>query len=527
MVPGNAPQRDSNRIPDGTNTIGLRAAMTLSVKEYVRSDATALARLVRSGEVSAAELLNLAKAQLDRLNPTLNAVNLPMLREAEQRVAGPLEGALAGVPLLIKDATQDYAGLPTSNGSRGFRKIIPKQHSTFVQRLLDAGAVIIGKTNTPELALKGFTEPRAFGVTRNPWNLERTPGGSSGGSAAAVAAGIVPMAGANDGGGSTRIPAAWCGLFGLRPSRGRVPPGPAVGEIWEGASSDLVVSRSVRDAALALDVLSGPACGDPYVIAPPRHPYVELAAREPGRLRIAFCAASPLGTEVHPEAVEAVGKAAELLVSLGHDVVEDRPQYDGVALARCFLEMYFGQVAATLADARAAGAKSADFELVTLLLEALGKVASAGTYVHSHRRWNEFARALGAFHQRYDLYLTPTVAFPPVEHAAAVLPGAQRVALSFLLSTGLLGVLARLGLMEGPLVQLSQQSLSYVPFTQLANLTGTPAMSVPLHWTADGLPLGVQLIGPFGSEALLLQLAGQLERAQPWMQRLPDLALPA
>ncbi|HEY4973290.1 MAG TPA: amidase [Steroidobacteraceae bacterium] len=500
--------------------------MTLSIREYVQSDATALAGLVRSGELSAAELLDLATAQLDRLNPKLNAVNLPMLELARERVGRPLQGPLAGVPLLIKDAIQDYAGLPTSNGSRGFRNLIPKQHSTIVQRLLDAGAVIIGKTNTPELALKGFTEPRAFGVTRNPWNLLRTPGGSSGGSAAAVAAGIVPMAGANDGGGSTRIPAAWCGLFGLRPSRGRVPPGPAVGEIWEGASSDLVVSRSVRDTALALDVLAGPACGDPYVIAPPANPYVDLATHEPGRLLIGFSTASPLGSEVHSEAVAAVRHAAELLASLGHELVEDRPQYDGMALARCYLELYFGQVAATLAEARATGAGSADFELVTLLLEALGKASSAGVYVGRHRRWNEFARALGAFHQRYDLYLTPTVAFPPVEHAAAVMPGVQRWVLSFLLNTGLLGVLARLGLMEGALVQLSQQSLRYVPFTQLANLTGTPAMSVPLHWTADGLPLGVQFIGPFGSEARLLQLASQLERAQPWMQRLPDLALP-
>jgi amidase len=501
--------------------------MTLSVREYVQSDATALARLVSLGEVSAAELLDLAQAQLDRLNPTLNAVNRPMLGEARERVARALQGPLAGVPLLIKDATQDYAGLPTSNGSRGFRNVIPKQHATLVQRLLDAGAVIIGKTNTPELALKGFTDPQAFGITRNPWNLERTPGGSSGGSAAAVAAGIVPMAGANDGGGSIRIPAAWCGLFGLRPSRGRVPAGPAVGEIWEGASSDLVVSRSVRDAALALDVLSGPALGDPFVIAPPPEPYVALAAREPGRLRIAFCAASPLGSEVHAEAVAAVGNAAQLLASLGHDVVEDRPDYDGVALARCFLELYFGQVAATLAEARAAGARSADFELATRLLEALGRATSAGSYVRSHRRWNEFARALSAFHLRYDLYLTPTVAYPPVEHAAALMPGAQRVVLSLLLNSGLLGVLARLGLMEGPVVELASQSLRYVPFTQLANLTGTPAMSVPLHWTADGLPLGVQFIAPFGGEAVLLQLAGQLERAQPWMQRLPDLALPS
>ncbi len=498
--------------------------MTLSTKEYVRSDATALAALVRVGDVSAAELLDLAAAQLERLNPKLNAVNRPMLREARERVQGELKGPLAGVPLLIKDVVQDYAGLPTSNGSRAFRNAIAKQHSAFVQRLLDAGAVIVGKTNTPELALKGFTDPQAFGVTRNPWNLERTPGGSSGGSAAAVAAGIVPMAGANDGGGSIRIPAAWCGLFGLRPSRGRVPTGPAVGEVWEGASSDLVVSRSVRDSALALDVLSGPACGDPFVIAPPASPYIAMATREPGRLRIAFDVASPIGSEVHPEAVAAVKHAAKLLVSLGHDLVEDRPQYDGLALARCYLEMYFGQVAATVADARAIGATTADFELTTLLLEAVGKVASAGTYVRSHRRWNDFARALGAFHQRYDLYLTPTVAFPPVEHAAADMPGAQRLVLSFLLKTGLLGVLTRLGLMEGALVELSQQSLTFVPFTQLANLTGTPAMSVPLHWTADGLPLGVQFIGPFGSEALLLQLAGQLERAQPWMHRLPDLA---
>ena len=501
--------------------------MTLSIKDYVRSDATELARLVSTGDVGARELLDLATTQLERLNPTLNAVNVPMLREARARVEGPLAGPLAGVPILIKDAIQDYAGLPTSNGSRGFRYVIPKQHAALVQRLLDAGAVIIGKTNTPELALKGFTDPRAFGVTRNPWNLERTPGGSSGGAAAAVAAGIVPMAGANDGGGSIRIPAAWCGLFGLRPSRGRVPAGPAVGEVWEGASSDLVVSRSVRDSALALDVLAGPLQGDPYVIAPPAGRYVELAAREPGRLRIAFSTASPIGNEVHAEAVVAITHAAKLLVSLGHDVVEDKPHYDGLALARCYLDLYFGQVSATLAEARAAGAMSEDFELTTLLLEALGKACSAGTYVRSHRRWNDFARALGAFHQRYDLFLTPTVAFPPVAHTAADMPAAERVVLSGLLKSGLLGILARLGLVETAVTRLSRQSLAFVPFTQLANLTGTPAMSVPLHWTADGLPLGVQFIAALGNEALLLQLAGQLERAQPWMQRLPELACPS
>jgi amidase len=498
--------------------------MVLSVADYVQTDATALAQMVKEREVSAAELLEVAIAQLQRLNPLLNAVNVPMLEEARQRVQGPLRGALAGVPVLIKDAIQDYAGLPTSYGSCGFRKIVPKQHSVVVQRLLDAGAVIFGKTNTPELALKGVTDPVAFGITKNPWGLSRSPGGSSGGSAAAVASGIAPIAGANDGGGSIRIPASYCGLFGLRPSRGRVPPGPGAGEIWEGASSDHVLSRSVRDSALALDVLAGPYQGDPFVIAPPEGSFLSSMMRDPGCLKIAFSTRSPIGTDVAPEAVEAVQNAANLLASLGHDVGEDQPQYDGAALARCFLEMYFGQVAATLGEVRAAGAKSADFELTTLLLEALGKTAGAADYIRSHRRWNEFSRALGQFHQRYDLFLTPTVATPPVGHEATLMPAGQRQILSILLNTGLLGIMARLGLMEGAIADLSRQNLAYVPFTQLANLTGTPAMSVPLYWTTDGLPVGVQFIAKFGSETQLLQLARQLEQAQPWMHRLPPLA---
>jgi amidase len=399
--------------------------MVLSVEDYVQTDATALAQMVKEHEVSAAELLEVAIAQLQRLNPLLDAVNVPMLDEARERVQKPLNGALAGVPVLIKDANQDYAGLPTSYGSRGFCKIIPKQHSVVVQRLLDAGAVIFGKTNTPELGLKGVTDPVAFGVTKNPWDLSRSPGGSSGGSAAAVASVIAPIAGANDGGGSIRIPASYCGLFGLRPSRGRVPPGPAGGEIWEGASSDHVLSRSVRDSALALDVLAGPYQGDPFVIAPPERSFVSSMIRDPGRLKIAFSTRSPIGTDVAPEAVEAVQNTAKLLGLLGHDVGEDQPQYDGAALARCYLEMYFGQVAATLGEVRAAGAKSADFELTTLLLEGLGKATGAGDYIRSHRRWNEFSRSLGKFHQRHDLFLTPTVATPPVSHEATLMPAGQ------------------------------------------------------------------------------------------------------
>ena len=496
----------------------------LSVEEYLSADATALAGKVSGGEVSASELLQTAESLLERLNPRLNAVNFPMPKEAREHLKAGQAGPLSGVPILIKDAIQDYAGLPTSAGSRGMSRTVPQKHAAVTQRLLGSGAVIFGKTNSPELALKGVTDPEAFGVTNNPWDLGRSPGGSSGGSAAAVAAGLAPIAGANDGGGSIRIPASYCGLFGLRPSRGRVPPGPAVAEIWEGASSDHVLSRSVRDSALALDVLAGPLRGDPFIISPPEGSYRALAAQEPGPLKIGFSTRSPIDTDVHPEAVAAVRNAAELLSKLGHDVVEEAPDYDGAALARCFLEMYFGQVAATLAEARDAGARSADFELMTLMMEAIGKARSAGHYVRSHRRWNDFARALGAYHERFDLYMTPATATPAVRHEEVEMPAGQRRVSAFLTRTGILGAAARFGQMEGALDQLSMQALTLVPFTQLANLTGTPAVSVPLHWTPEGLPIGVQFIAAFGEEAKLLQLGAQLEQAAPWSARLKGLA---
>jgi amidase len=498
--------------------------MTISQSEYLQLDATAMAALVRKGDVSGSELLAAALRQYERVNPQINAIGVLMRDQAQSQAQQNATGVMGGVPMLIKDATQDYAGLPTSYGSRAFSRVTPARHSTIVQRFCDSGALIFGKTNTPELALKAVTESAAFGVTRNPWDLGRTPGGSSGGSAAAVAAGIVPMAGANDGGGSIRIPAACCGLFGLRPSRGRVSVGPASGEVWEGASSDLVVSRSVRDSALALDLLGGASAGDPFIIAPADEPFTALARRDPGRLRIAFSTRSPIGTPVHPEAVEAVQNAVALLRSLGHDVVEDEPAYDGAELARCYIHLYYGQVAASIAQARALGARYDDFEMLTQVLGVLGRAMNAGQYVSSHQKWNQFARALGDFYSRVDVYLTPSLAQPPVRHGESDLPQWQNSMLSGLLHSGLLSVLARLGLTNNMVDQIARDSLSFVPFTQLANLTGTPAMSVPLHWTAEGLPLGVQFCGPFGSEARLLQLATQLEAVKPWFHRLPTLA---
>lgn len=492
--------------------------------EYLAHDATALAARVAAGDVAPAALLDLALAQQARVHGRVNAVVRLMDAEARERVAGPLRGPLAGVPFLIKDGVQDYAGHPTTYGSRAMTRNVPSVHAHVVRRYLDAGLVIFGKTNLPEFAIRAVTDPALFGRTNNPWDLARTPGGSSGGAAAAVAAGIVPMAAGNDGGGSLRIPAACCGLFALRPSRGRVSSGPGIAEVWFGASSEGVISRSVRDSALALDVLQGAAPGDPFVIAPPPAPYRDLMRRAPGRLRIGWSTVSPIGTEVHPEAVRAVERTVRLLTSLGHDVREAAPDIDGAALAQSYLHLYFGQIPAAVERARALGARKGDLELMNRILVTLGDSVSARRLTTQLNRWNDFSRALGDYFGTYDLFLTPTLAHPPIAHGTGdPSPFEQRV-LGVLHGTGLLGVLARLGLLDRTVDKIATDNLRYVPFTQLSNLTGTPSMNVPLHWTPDGLPLGVQFMGPFGSEDRLLQLAAQLEEAQPWFDRLPALA---
>ncbi len=492
--------------------------------DYLAHDATALAARVAAGDVTPTELLDLALAQHARVHGRVNAVVRLMEREARARVAGPLTGPLAGVPFLIKDGVQDYAGIPTTYGSRSMTNNVPTRHAHVVQRYLDAGLVIFGKTNLPEFATRGVTDPVLYGRTNNPWDLARTPGGSSGGAAAAVAAGIVPMAAGNDGGGSLRIPAACCGLFTLRPSRGRVSSGPGIGEVWFGASSESVISRSVRDSALALDVLQGAEPGDPFVIAPPAAPYVELMRRDPGRLRIGYSTVSPIGTEVHPEAVRAVARTVELLARLGHDVEEAAPLIDGAALAKSYLHVYFGQIPAAVRRAQALGARRDEVELMNRILVTLGDSVSATRLTTELNRWNEFSRAVGEYFGRYDLFLTPTLAHPPITHGTGDPSAAEQRLLAFLHGTGILGVLARLGLLDKTVDKIATDNLRYVPFTQLSNLTGTPSMSVPLHWTADGLPLGVQFMGPFGSEERLLQVARQLEEVQPWFDRLPAMA---
>ncbi|MFL1454659.1 amidase [Marinobacter sp. GN3S48] len=480
--------------------------------EYLRYDAVALADLIRHGEVSSREVCEAAIERATQVNGRLNAICHPQFSDAlDQSHDGT--GTFAGVPLLLKDLAQEQEGQPCTYGSRGLKNNIAPRDSEFVRRARDVGLVFLGRTATPEFGLKGVTESRLWGPSRNPWDTRLTPGGSSGGSGAAAAAGIVPMAGANDGGGSIRIPAAYNGLFGLKPSRGRISSGPFAGEAWTGASTDHVVTRTVRDSAAMLDVLAGPAAGDPFVIPSPPEPYAELMRRTPEKLRIGVFTSSPYQTEVAPECVAAVEETARLLENLGHQVEYARPEFDGMALARCYLGLYFGEVSVLMDKAKTElGASENDFELDTRLIGMLGRTLPLPEYVSRRQQWNDFSRALGAYFGRFDLYLCPTTGQLPARISELDTPSHLQLAAKLMLALKA----GKLVHKSGQVDQMALESLARTPFTQLANLTGTPAMSVPLHWTSAGLPVGVQFGGAHGSEDMLLQLAAQLEEANPW-----------
>lgn len=485
----------------------------MNFEEYRTHDAVGLAKLVADKQVTAAELLDLAKQRAAAVNPRINAI----VRDVPGSPSPDSGGPFAGVPFLIKDLAQDYAGLPTSAGSRALMSTPVAEHATVVQRWLEAGLAIFGKTNTPEFGAKGITEPDAWGPARNPWDLSRTPGGSSGGSAAAVAAGIVPCAGANDGGGSIRIPAACCGLVGLKPGRGLTPSGPAVGESMHGAAVQGVVSRTVRDTAAMLDVLKGgEACG-PYVPAVPTDSFMSCVGQEPGTLRIGLRVPSAINPTPHPEARAAVEKTVQALTDLGHHV-EELPvaPFDDAALARDFLLTWFVYTAWELDDAkRVSGAGDDAFERDTLILAAIGRATSSVDYIDAVERRHEHTRRLTTFFESYDLLLTPTLATPPPRIGEFDLPAALQRASDVLIKTRTARLLRHTNIVD----DMVDKNLSWVPYTQLANLTGRPAISLPLHWTADGLPLGVQFVAPLAGEALLIRLAAQLEQALPWADR--------
>ncbi|HET8593801.1 MAG TPA: amidase [Intrasporangium sp.] len=486
--------------------------------DYGTHDAVGLAALVRKGEVTPAELLEAARRRRDEVNPRINAVVADVDPPLHSTSA---EGPFAGVPFLLKDLAQYVAGHPSSDGSRALMGIQRPETATVVSRWLDAGLVVFGRTNTPEFGAKGVTEPAVFGPTRNPWNLEHTPGGSSGGAAAAVAAGIVPCAAASDGGGSIRIPASACGLFGLKPSRGLVPAGPLVSEALGGTATSGVISRSVRDTAGMLDVLVGPAPESPYLAAVPPTPYADEIGQDPGRLRIAVCTASSINPNPHPEAIAAARETAELLSELGHDVVDlDAAPFDDAALARDFLTTWFAYAAYEVALAKElAGADDSQFESDTLVMAALGRATKPVELIRATENRHLHTRRLVAFHQDHDLLLTPTSATPPPRIGALDLPPRVQAAQAALVKARGAGLLRFTPVVD----QLISQHLGWGPYTQLANITGRPAMSVPLHWTADGLPIGSQFVGALGSEGMLLRLAAQLEQARPWADRRPPL----
>jgi amidase len=493
------------------------------LSDYAAHDATELAELVRTRQVRPIELVESAIARIEQVDPGINAVVHRMFDQARRTAQGALpDGPFTGVPFLVKDLLAWMEGERYTAGSRLFGEWKAPRDTEVMRRYRRSGVVSLGRTNTPEFGLVPFTEPARFGPTRNPWDRTRTVGGSSGGSAAAVAAGYVPMASGGDGGGSIRIPASCCGLFGLKASRGRVPTGPDEGELWQGAVVEGVVTRSVRDSAAMLDALSGPDAGAPYWAPPPARPFAQEVGTPTGALRIAFTAAPLLGHAMHDDCVAGLRDTVTLLEQMGHVLVEDAPPVDRDPFNRAFLTMVAGEVRADLDDAsRLVGrrASRADVEPATWALAMLGASMPASAYVGAVRYLQRASRAVGRFFEQYDLLLTPTVATPPFPIGAMQPPPGQLAAIRALGMIGSGGLVRAVGLLE----EAATTVFDWIPVTPLFNVTGQPAMSVPLHWNAAGLPVGMHFAARAGDEAMLLRLAAQLEAARPWRDRRPAL----
>jgi amidase len=426
-----------------------------------------------------------------------------MYQQARSAATGKLpEGPLTGVPFLLKDIGAMCAGVRMTMGTAFLKNFVPDHDTELVTRLRRSGLVIIGKTNTPELGILPTTEPRFLGRTHNPWNLDRTTGGSSGGSSAAVAARIVPMAHANDGGGSIRIPASCCGIFGLKPTRARNPLGPDLGEMMGGLIVEHAVTRSVRDSAALLDTTSGPDVGDPYWAPPPARPFLKEVGADPGKLRIAFTASGIAGIEIHPDCSQALRDAVNLCAGLGHQVEEVVPPVDRNLITQAFMVLWSSGCAWTIDGLAMAMRKTPtpdEFEPLTWALYEMGKKQSASSYLLSLTWLQRIAREIARFFLRYDIWMTPTLAEPPVPLGTFDSPP------------------------ENPLHGL-RRAETFVPFTPICNITGQPAMSVPLFWNSAGRPVGTHFIGRFGDEATLFRLAAQLESARPWANRRPAVS---
>jgi len=493
----------------------------MAFSEYGKHDGLGLAELVRRKKVSPAELVEEAISRIETHNPKLNAVVYKLYDRARTAAKGKLpNGPFKGVPFLMKDLAATLAGIPTSGGNKLWKNIPSKISSEMAKRWEASGAIVVGKTNTPEFGLTPYTESDTLGAALNPWDITRSPGGSSGGSGAAVAARLVPFATGGDGGGSIRIPSSACGLFGLKPTRGRTPTGPIIGEAWQGFSLEHVLTRSVRDSAAMLDATKGPDVGAPYII-PDAGPFVKEVGKRTGKLRIAFSTKPMLGKNVHADCVKGVEETVALLKSLGHEMVEDAPAINGEEYSLHFLTIIAGQMRADIEEiAEIAGKKVSldDFDTITFGTGLFGTVLKASDYAKAIRYLQIVSRDIGRFFENYDVLLTPVLSQPPVKIGALKLSTAEQNQIKLIARTGATWILDAMGIIK----PVAAQTFEFVPWTPVFNVTGQPAMSVPLHWNEAGLPIGMHFVGKWGAEATLFQLAGQLEKAKPWFDKAPD-----
>lgn len=507
---GEQPQLEESKVSNGR------------FAEYSQFDALGLADLVVTGQLNPAELLDEALARADEHNANLNAIVLRLDDLARQSIADGLpQGPFHGVPFLLKDLSNALAGVKRSSGCRFFADYVPNFDSELVRRYKAAGLNIFGKTNTPEFGMTPMTDPELFGSARNPWNIERTPGGSSGGTAAAIAAGIVPMANGGDGGGSIRMPASCCGLVGLKPTRARTPVGPEMGENWFGLAIEHVLTRSVRDCAAALDATAGPEMGAPYAAPPaPDGGYLKSLETSPRKLKIAYSTASWLGRGLDAECVAGVEATAKLLEGLGHDVVEADPGVDREEFIFAMGILVASDAAVILqAGEKLMGRKAtrADVEGNTWALAKLGHTFSAAELQAAVAYMRYVGQRMAEFMQGYDVLLMSTLGMPPAEVGALRPKGVEKLMLSLINNLPLGSIAKQRQILIGNFAPV----FDWMCNTPIANATGAPSISLPLHWTGDNLPVGMMFTGRFGDEATLLQLAKQLEDAQPWFGRRP------
>ena len=472
--------------------------------DYEQYDGLGLAELVRCGEVTPSDLLEAAIERVEARNPAINAVVMKLYDYARKAIAEGLpDGPFHGVPFLVKDLTSALAGVPMTRGSRFFADTPPASaDSEHMLRLKRAGLVVFGRTNTPELGLSLTCEPQLYGPTRNPWDLTRISGGSSGGAAAAVAARILPMAHASDGFGSIRAPAACCGLVGLKPTRSRNTFAPFSGEGLGGIATEHAVTLTVRDCAALLDATCGPGVGDPYVAPPPAGPYLQQVGANPGKLNIAWTAATPNGAKVDASCLSLLADTVKLCTELGHRVEERDPQIERGALVQTFLTLASANTVVNLGSHPSAGrpARESEVERITWLTAKMGEKVSGADYVRATQTAHRLGRQMAAFHSQWDVLLTPGLATPPVK-------------------------LGWLDMLLDDVDEYWRRVFAFSPFTVWFNLTGQPALMLPLGQSAGGLPAAVQLVGRYGDESTLFRLGAQLEAARPWFGRKPASAV--